>query len=993
MMPEKEPKMRKTGSLLSLLTIMLLLGVVCGAEAKAPTRTLELASPFLDHAILQRGMAVPVWGWAKKGSTVTVVFAGREVQTKAGTDGKWKLNLAPLKASAKGRVLSVKASDGESLTLKDILVGEVWFSSGQSNMDWIAGRSMCRDLVNKMAGSKEEVPIREFNADMGSSLFVCDRVKAKEGWKKAKSAGNFSALSLAFAYSLHEELKVPIGILRSTHGATPIETWTPFEGFASHPKLQDIVLKIKQSDPSTPEGKQAFDKYFQEIREWQVAGEKRIKRIRAAGAMDVASSWARQDGTYIERLGTVLSRPSLPGIADDWKGGSRMYNFKIAPLVPYAIRGMIWCQGTHNAGDGKIYAAKMEALINGIRKNWGKPDLPFYFTQMQAYGAPNPDSVGFADIREAQTLFFLNNSDKNVGMVPQYDLNSARPGGIHNFNKLDPGKRMARWALVHQYGKKIPYTGPIYKSHSVKGNKVRVQFEQRGPGGGLMVGSKGMAVDYRKKPQAYFEPARATPGQKLKHFRLCGRDRKWYPADAVIAGDSEIVVTSKNVPNPVGVQYAYSATPMGANLYNKAGLAALPFARFDGKQLFNADLPEEITKAKATEEAEKNPPSLRPYLQFMTPLRHGVVIQRNMPVPIWGFAKAGVEVTVTFAGQTKKTVVSEFDQWRVLLDPMPAATKGRGLTVTCSDGPSSTIRDVVVGDVWVLTGGKNVSGELAYSSRDKKAVPPKPIPLLREFKIRTNARRFQVPRKRRMEVGGGKYSSSWRPAVFTEKQRDTSAAAYYFASQVQEKNVPIGIMNFTADNPPLTWVSHAGMQSAKGFEKERDDINLAYPDTDSCKNAVVNYIKTLKKYNSDVAAMLKAGKQLPAKMASSIPPFPAPYYNQWSNDTETATHTYNFCISPTTPCAVKGVVWIPEQKNIGEDVSRYAPALKAYANSLAETYGQNKVTFVYAQPTGELVKGITKPKIKNAISVDFSKWPKSFKEIGSRLGAAAAGKK
>ncbi|MBL7220085.1 MAG: hypothetical protein ISS69_08220 [Phycisphaerae bacterium] len=987
----------QTKTILTLIAVVMTIHVLPVSAREIPAtllaarkQTLELASPFLDHAVLQREMAIPVWGWAQKGSTVTVSFAGQTKQAQAGADGKWTLKLAPLKASAKGSELSVKASDGESLTLKDILVGEVWFSSGQSNMDWIAGRSMCRDLANKMAGSKEDIPVREFNADMGSSLFVCDRVKAKEGWKKAKSAGNFSALSLAFAYGLYEELKVPIGILRSTHGATQIETWIPFEGFASHPKLQDIVLKIKQSDPSTPEGKQAFDKYFQKLREWQVAGEKRIKRMRAVGAMDVASSWARQDGTYIERPGTVLSRPSLPGIADDWKGASRMYNFKIAPLVPYAIRGMIWCQGTHNANDGKIYAAKMEALINGIRKNWGKPDLPFYFTQMQAYGEPNPDNVGFADIREAQTLFFLNNSDKNVGMVPQYDLNSARPAGIHNYNKLDPGKRMARWALVHQYGKKIPYTGPIYKSYSVKGNKVHVQFEQRGPGGGLMVGSKGMAADYKKQPPAYFEPARATPNQKLKHFRLCGKDRKWYPADAVIAGDREIVVTSKNVPNPVGVQYAYSATPMGANLYNKSGLAALPFACFDGKQLFNEDLPEEIAKAKAAEEAKKNPPALRPYLQFMTPLRHGAVIQRNMPVPVWGFAKAGAEVTVTFAGQTKKTVVSEFDQWRVLLDPMPAATKGRGLTVTCSDGPSSTIRDVVVGDVWVLTGGKHVSGELACSSKNKNTAPPKPIPLLREFKIRTNARRFRVPRKRRMEIGGGKYSSSWRPAVFTEKERDTSAAAYYFASKVQEKNVPIGIMNFGADNPPLTWISHAGMQTARGFEKERDDINLAYPDTDSCKNAVVNYIKTLKKYNSDVAVMLKAGKQLPAKMASAIPPFPAPYYNQWSNDTETATHTYNFCISPTTPCAVKGVVWIPGQKNIGEDVSRYAPALDAYAASLAETYGQDKVAFIYAQPTAELVEGIKKPKIKNAMSVEFGQWTKSLQSIAAELGRLAA---
>lgn len=219
----------------------------------------------------------------------------------------------------------------------------------------------------------------------------------------------------------------------------------------------------------------------------------------------------------------------------------------------------------------------MEALVNGWRKNWGRPELPFYFTQMQCYGEPNPDEVGFADIREAQTLFFLN--AKNVGMVPQYDLNPARPTGIHYLNKLDPGKRMARWALAHEYGKKdLPYTGPIYHSHKIDGNKVRVQFEQRGPGGGLMVGSKGMEAD----AAAYVEPARETPGAPLKHFRLAGKDKVWHDAEAVIEGD-EIVVTSKSVTEPNGVQFAYSTSSIGANLYNRAGLPAVPFAVFDNE--------------------------------------------------------------------------------------------------------------------------------------------------------------------------------------------------------------------------------------------------------------------------------------------------------------------------------------------------------------------------------------------------------------------------
>jgi len=980
--------------LLAVACLTLLLAVSalpltpCVAE-ETPTAAIELGSPFADNAILQRQMPVPVWGWSKPGAKVTVEFAGQKKAATAGKDGKWMLRLDAIKANVDPQELVVTGGPGKTVTLKNVLVGEVWFASGQSNMEWVAGKSMCGSLANEIARSREDVPIREFQVDTGSALFPQSRTTAEDGWKSSKQAGGFSALALSFAWDLYEELQVPVGIMRSSHGATPIETWTAYEGFAEHPTLQHIAEKIRQSDPSTPGGREAYAKFYEDLKRWQVEGEKRIRRMRAVGAMDCSLSWLRQDGLYIKRPGTVLSRPSLPGIASEWKGASRMYNMKIAPLISYAVRGAIWCQGTHNAGDGRIYAAKMEALVNGWRKNWGRPDLPFYFTQMQCYGEPDPNSVGFADIREAQPLFFMNG--RNVGMALQYDLNPANPGGIHNFNKLHPGQRLARWALAREYGKDIAYTGPMYKSHSVKGNTVRVQFEQRGPGGGLMVASKGMAADYRKDPPAYFEPARPTPGEKLKHFRLAGKDRIWHAAEAEIDG-SEVVVTSKAVPNPVGVQYAYCASPIGANLYNEAGLPAIPFAYFDGRQMFEEDLPEAIAEAKARENAETNPRPPNPYLQVMTPLRNGAVIQRNKTVPVWGFAVAGTEVTVTFGDQTKKTAVNEFDQWRVALDPMPASAKGRVLAVTCSDGAASTIGDVVVGDVWVLTGSTAISSGLAFSGRDPGAAPPPAMPLLREFRIRTKARRFPVPRKRRMEIGGGKYTASWRPALFTETERDTSAAGYYFASQVQQKDVPIGVLTLGADNPPLTWVSYEGMQTAVGFEKERDELNLLYPDTGVCKSAVKQYIDTLKHYCSEIVALRKAGRDIPRALGEKAPDFPQPYYNQWASETETATHTYNFCVSPNTPLAVSGVAWIPGEKNMGKDVSRYKAALEAYAASLPLTYGQEKVAFVYAHPTAELVEGIGKPKIEDAKSIEMDQWPKSVKEIAAQLGALAAGR-
>ncbi|MFC1805688.1 sialate O-acetylesterase [Planctomycetota bacterium] len=931
------------------------------AASAASGQPLELGSPFVDNAILQRDMPVPLWGWASPGSKVTVEFAGQKKSAKADAKGKWMVKLDPMSANATPRTLTVTSSTGNRHSkIENVLVGEVWFASGQSNMEWVAGKSMCRELASTLQRSKEEIPIREYQVDTGSALFPQSRTTAKEGWKRSRGAGGFSALALAFAWTLYEELKVPVGILRSSHGATPIETWTAYEGFAAHPKLQDIALKIRQSDPRTPECKAAHEKFYDDLRTWQKDSEELVKRG-----------------------GSALPRPKLPGIADEWKGPSRMYNKKIAPLIPYAIRGAIWCQGTSNGNDGKIYADKLEALMNGWRKNWGRPDLPFYFTQQQHYGDPDPDHVGFADLREAQTLFFMR--AKNVGMVPQHDLNSARPQGIHYYNKLDPGKRLARWALAHQYGKDIPYTGPIFKSCAVDGDKVRVQFEQRGPGGGLMVASKGLQADYRKDPSAYVEPARATPGEKLKHFRLAGKDKVWHPAEAVIDGD-EVVVTSKAVPEPRGVQYAYCATPMGANLYNRAGLPAIPFTYFDGKQMFNEDDPKIVAAAKA--EAERRW-GKKAYLLPATLFRNRAVIQRGLPVPVWGHGVPGTEITVAFGDQKKKAKVDEFERWHVTLDPMPASSQGRDLGIRCSNGEARTVRDVLVGDVWIMTGSRQLSGELIRAKKGEGVVP-KALPLVREFRIKTKARRFRTPRKLRMEIGGGKYVASWQPADFDDIGDPPSVVAYHFASRVQQPGVPVGIVTLGAENPPLTWVSYEGMQKAAGFEKERDHLNLAYPDTDVCKRAVVAYIETVKQYNRKVAALLEAGDAIPAELADRAPAFPEPFYNQWASRTETATHTYNFCVSPLTPFAICGVVWIPGKNNIGEDVSRYAAALNAYANSLPKTYGQDKVPFLFAQPTAELVEGVAMPEIKNAISVEFSQWPRSLKEIAARLGAVAA---
>ncbi len=375
------------------------------------------------------------------------------------------------------------------------------------------------------------------------------------------------------------------------------------------------------------------------------------------------------------------------------------------------------------------------------------------------------------------------------------------------------------------------------------------------------------------------------------------------------------------------------------------------------------------------------------YLLPSTLFRDRAVIQRDLPVPVWGHGVPGTEITVVFGDQRKKTVVGEFERWLVTLDPMPAFSSGRDLRIHCSNGEARTIRDVLVGDVWIMTGSRSLSGELLRPAEGKSFAG---LPLVREFRIKTKARRFRLPRKLRMEIGGGKYVASWQPADFDDVGDPPSVAAYHFATQIRTPGVPLGMVTLGAENPPLTWVSYASMQTAAGFEKERDELNLAYPNTNSCKQAVADYIETIKRYNREIASLLEEGKEIPAEQAEKAPAFPQPYYNDWVSRTETATHTYNFCISPLTPFAVRGVVWIPGKDNITKDVGRYAPSLETYAASLAETYGQDKVPFFYAQPTPNLVEGIGSPPLENSVGIEFHEWPKSLRDIATKLGTAAA---
>lgn len=952
-----------------MLRLLMLLPLA--ATATAAEQPLELAAPFTDNMILQRNAEVPVWGFDAPGSQVRIEFAGQTKTAVADKNGDWMVDLDPLKVSSVERDFMVKNNRGDSIDLQGVLVGEVWFSSGQSNMVWTAGKSMCNEIAREIASAKEDIPIREININTVSALYPQKKATSDGGWKKANAASGFSALSLSFAYELHKELKMPIGILLSAHSNTRIEAFTQRQAFETHPKLKVDVDLMHDADPLTDQGRNAYAKYYDDLRAWQ----------KKAGEIAVAG-------------GKMTARPSLPGIAGMWRGPSQFFNGKIAPVVPYAIRGAIWCQGTSNSGDGRIYAARMEALVQGWRDAWGMPEMPFYFTQMQSYGAPDPDSVGFADIRQVQHRFFMNNRE-NVGMVVQSDLNSARPSGIHYYNKLHPGMRMARWALAKQYGKDVAYTGPIYSGYKVEGGKVVVSFEKESLFGGLMVANKGMAKDYRVTGK-FVEPAKPTPDDKLNHFRVCGEDQKWHAAVAVIVGDT-VVVSSQDVPAPIGVQYAYSAVPENSNLYNQAGLPATPFAAIDGELIFEEDDLEKAAAEKAKYARYTDPDY--PILQVAEYYRDGVILQRDQPISVWGHANQGETVTVNLDGNTKTVVANDLQQWSVSFPPRMASAAPITLSVQSSHGFSRTVKDILVGDVWYLTGSTLLTSEWAYNQRDKEAELPAAMPLVREFKRKTAASSFTTPRKRRFETGGGRYRSSWLTADYSTEGSGVTMFAYEFAKTLDRPGIPQGFMTMSSGRggrsrqlaSPLSWTSFHGVKDIKdpAFEPRLKELLLQFPNTEVAKKAAAQHIEEVKAFVQSVAYAGEQGADLSQAIALQAPAFPEAGKGGAVPADTIPTYAYNWCVSPLTPMGVAGVIWIPSENNVGETPAHYAAELQIYAKSLSSTYGQDKVQFLYAQPANSLIEGISAPEIPGAKNVTFDQWPKSLKDIAAALAKLA----
>lgn len=477
--------------------ILLCLLISCGIRIHLHAQ-IKLPAIIGDNMVLQRGMKAPVWGWAHPGEKINIRFRNREFTTRADKEGKWMVRLDPYEAGGPYEMLIKSAED--SVRLKNILIGDTWLASGQSNMEFgIQTDSRATDAIATATDSLIHffyVPMAFSlqiqsdiaavpNGSLNGRWLVCSPAIMAEKW----AWHGFSAIGYYFAREIRHTTGNPVGMIASYKGATPAQAWISLSG----QKLADSALKLPN---------------------------------------------------------------------DGFKVPANLFHAMIAPLIPYAIKGVIWYQGESNGdklADAIEYNTIFPALIIDWRKKWDEGNFPFLFVQLANFRNParTPSEGIWPWVREAQLRTLRL---PKTGMAVITDVGDAND--IHPKDKLDPGLRLALVASHVAYGEDNVYSGPVYRSMSIKGNGILLHFDQCG--GGLIIGQSPLTTT----------PTDSTPGE-LKGFGIAGADGKFVWARAVIEGKT-ILVSSDEVKTPVAVRYNWADNPAG-NLYNKEGLPASPF--------------------------------------------------------------------------------------------------------------------------------------------------------------------------------------------------------------------------------------------------------------------------------------------------------------------------------------------------------------------------------------------------------------------------------
>jgi sialate O-acetylesterase len=504
---------------------------------------IKLAGIFTDHAVLQRDLAIPIWGTADAGTKIVIEFADQKQTATTDAQGRWRVLLDPMPAAGNPLTLTVRGKS--TLTISDVLVGEVWVCSGQSNMGWpLASRPGAAE-----AKGTENPKIRLFNvparfedlpqSDLNGQWSVCG----------PDSLVNFSAVAYYFGRDIQQSQRVPVGLIHASYGGSGVAQWTSAQALATEPELQSLrdrqlqeaVARAKQQERLKPE----------------------IERYQAAVAQ------AKRDGTT----------PPMPprGMIVETRSTSRLYNGMIHPLIPYGIRGVIWYQGEANVSRAGDYRAMFSTLIRSWRHDWNEGEFPFLFVQIAPYQriVDRPQESDLAALREAQLQ--TSRTVPHTGMAVITDW--GHETDIHVKQKRPVGERLALLARGLIYGEKVEHSGPRYEAMSVADRRVTLTFSHVGSG---LVTRRLVLEDFvsdsrRGEGGALHVAKDETFDLKvpIQGFTIAGADQIFVTAQAEIQGNS-VIVWNPQVERPVAVRFGWADYPAG-NLFNREGLPASPF--------------------------------------------------------------------------------------------------------------------------------------------------------------------------------------------------------------------------------------------------------------------------------------------------------------------------------------------------------------------------------------------------------------------------------
>lgn len=510
--------------ILCRIAVVLTFGMLLCGRVLAEVR---LPAVFSDNMVVQQASPLVVWGWAEAGEKVRVSLPSQEKEVAADPDGSWRIQLDPVKIEGSFEIV-IKGNN--TIVIKNVLAGEVWLASGQSNMHWPLSHALNGD--KEVAGSNYP-EMRLFHVPPETADEPARDCDAKWVVCGPETSGGFSAVAFFFGRHLHEKLGCPVGLIAGPYGGTFIEAWMSDEALRTTEDYPYIMNRFKGDE-------KRYNEYLEKYEKERAAWEENVQAAKEQGL-------------------PVPPEPQLPieAIAMPRNYPSRLFNAMINPVIPYTIQGVVWYQGESNALAGRSaqYARLFPAMLNDWRKWWGY-DFPFYSVQLAPFANNpwQPDDANNCDWAELRDVQQEMTAMKNCEMAVTVDLGDAYD--IHPKNKQDVGRRLGLIALTKVYGYDVTCSGPVYESMEIVGNRIRIFFKSVADG-------------------------LVLKGDRLEEFTIAGQDGVFVKAHARIVGKDRVEVWSKKVAYSDAVRYGWRRCPDKCNLYNSAGLPASPFRTDD----------------------------------------------------------------------------------------------------------------------------------------------------------------------------------------------------------------------------------------------------------------------------------------------------------------------------------------------------------------------------------------------------------------------------